>query len=41
MGESRDTQVEDCARFIYHEFLRYNDDFGRITRRAAGHFRLQ
>ncbi len=38
MGESRDTPVEDCARFIYHEFLRYNDDFGRITRRAAGHF---
>jgi isocitrate dehydrogenase kinase/phosphatase len=38
MGENRDTPVEDCARFIYHGFLRYNDDFGRITRHAGRHF---
>lgn len=38
MEERRDTPVEDCARFIYHSFLRYNDDFRSITRRAPGHF---
>ncbi len=38
MGETRDNPVEDCARFIYHGFLRYNDDFGRITRRAGHQF---
>ena len=38
MGEIRDNPVEDCARFIYDGFLRYNDDFGRVTRRAGRHF---
>ncbi|GMQ76592.1 MAG: bifunctional isocitrate dehydrogenase kinase/phosphatase [Gammaproteobacteria bacterium] len=38
MGENRDNPVQDCARFIYHGFLRYNHDFGRITRRAGRHF---
>ena len=38
MGHSRDTLVEDCARGIYEGFLRYNGDFGRITRRAGKNF---
>jgi isocitrate dehydrogenase kinase/phosphatase len=38
MGQSRKTPVEDCARCIYEGFLRYNDDFGRITRRAGQNF---
>ena len=38
MEERQDSPVEDSARFIYHGFLRYNDDFRRVTRRAPGHF---
>lgn len=38
MEERHDTPVEDCARFIYHSFLRYNDDFRRITRQAPDSF---
>lgn len=38
MIERRDTTIEDCARHIYEGFLRYNDDFGRITRRAPTNF---
>jgi isocitrate dehydrogenase kinase/phosphatase len=38
MEERHDTPVEDCAQSIYHSFLRYNDDFRRITRQAPGNF---
>ena len=38
MDERLDSPVADCARFIYHSFLRYNDDFRRITRRGAANF---
>jgi isocitrate dehydrogenase kinase/phosphatase len=38
MEPNHDTPVVSCARCIYEGFLRYNDDFGRITRRAGSRF---
>jgi isocitrate dehydrogenase kinase/phosphatase len=38
MGHSHEALVEHCARGIYEGFLRYNNDFRSITRRAGKNF---
>ena len=37
-GHDSEHRIQECARAIFFGFDRYNENFGRITRRAREHF---